>query len=132
MLHVMYTTKDAVVESFVRNLIDTDSRFEEVDKEALTANIDRLLYEVETVYVRDLKRQLGDLRRELDFVSSKRATAQYELARLREVEQARENTELVEGLLIDVGMSLKDISTEGIKLLSDAIYTVMKAYHCKG
>ena len=131
MLHIKYVSQSDVVLSFIDNLISTDSRFSEVDREALFTNLNRLLNHVQTLEIRELTGTIKDLQSQVSKVREQRDDAQREIDLLRAELMTLRSSETLAGIITDTvkehDILLMMLREPTLSKIKDAVRTVIFA-----
>ena len=131
MLHVTYASQSDVVISFIDNLINTDSRFSEVDRESLFSNLNSLLNNVQTVEIRELMGTIKDLQSQVSKVREQRDDAQREIDLLRAELMTLRSSETLAGIITDTvkehDILLMMLREPTLSKIKDAVRTVIFA-----
>lgn len=131
MLHVTYVSHSDVVISFIDNLINTDSRFSEVDRESLFSNLNSLLNHVQTVEIRELMGTIKDLQSQVSKVREQRDDAQREIDLLRAELMTLRSSETLAGIITDVvkehDILLMTLREPTLSKIKDAVRTIILA-----
>ena len=131
MLHIKYVSQSDVVLSFIDNLISTDSRFSEVDREALFTNLNRLLNHVQTLEIREMADNIKGLKSQVSKVREQRADAQREIDLLRAELMTLRSSETLAGFITDTvkqhDILLTMLREPTLSKIKDAVKTVIFA-----
>ena len=131
MLHVTYVSQSDVVISFIDNLINTDSRFSEVDRESLFSNLNSLLNHVQTVEIRELMGNIKDLQSQVSKVREQRDDAQREIDLLRAELMTLRSSETLAGIITDTvkehDILLMTLREPTLSKIKDAVRTIILA-----
>lgn len=131
MLHVTYVSQSDVLISFIDNLINTDSRFSEVDRESLFSNLNSLLNHVQTVEIRELMGTIKDLQSQVSKVREQRDDAQREIDLLRAELMTLRSSETLAGIITDTvqehDILLMTLREPTLSKIKDAVRTIILA-----
>ena len=131
MLHIKYVSQSDVVLSFIDNLISTDSRFSEVDREALFTNLNRLLNHVQTLEIREMADNIKGLKSQVSKVREQRDDAQREIDLLRAELMTLRSSETLAGFITDTvkqhDILLTMLREPTLSKIKDAVKTVIFA-----
>ena len=131
MLHIKYVSQSEVVLSYIDNLINTDSRFSEVDREALFTNLNNLLNHVQTLEIRELAGNIEDLKSQVSKVREQRDDAQREIDLLRAELMTLRSSETLAGIITDTvkehDILLMMLREPTLSKIKDAVRTVIFA-----
>lgn len=131
MLHIKYVSQSDVVLSFIDNLINTDSRFSEVDREALFTNLNRLLNHVQTLEIREMADNIKGLKSQVSKIREQRDDAQREIDLLRAELMTLRSSETLAGFIADTveqhDILLTMLREPTLSKIKDAVKTVIFA-----